>query len=144
MRLEKHLESLHEVMDEIGAALNDSRGLSSHQRRLALMLSVGFCELVEIYFHKLQILKPGSRIKHDWFRQKRIKEKLEQQVTSPLSGLAGIDEIISLAVQLEESRDDLAYGSPVNEEEFIRSRIDLFLKMKKIIENRVGGIDEPK
>ena len=144
MRLEKHLESLHEVMDEIGAALNDSRGLSSHQRRLALMLSVGFCELVEIYFHKLQILKPGSRIKHDWFRQKRIKEKLEQQVTSPLSGLAGIDEIISLAVQLEESRDDLAYGSPVNEEEFIRSRIDLFLKMKKIIETRVGGIDEPK
>lgn len=144
MRLEKHLESLHEVLDEVESALNDSRGINTHQRRLALMLSLGFCELIEIYFHWLQILKPGSRIKHDWFRQKRIKEKLEQQVTAPLSGLAGIDEIISLAVQLEESRDDLAYGSPVNEEEFLRSRINLFLKLREIIEDKMGALNESK
>ena len=55
MRLEKHLECLKEVADEINIALNDARGIISHQRRIALMLSIGVCELIELYFHKLKI-----------------------------------------------------------------------------------------
>ncbi len=34
--------------------------------------------------------------------------------------------------------------SQTNEEEFVRSRVNLFLKLKKIIENHIGEIDEPK
>ena len=50
MKIEKHLKSLEEVMDEIQVALEDPRGLIAHQRRLATMLSIGVCELIEIYF----------------------------------------------------------------------------------------------
>ncbi len=142
MRLDKHLESLREVLDEIETALNDPKGLASHQRRLALMLSLGFCELIEIYLHRKGILKPGARIKHDWFRQKRIIEKLEQQVIVSLKDNREINEIVRIAVDLEESRDDLAYGSPLDEESLLKDRINSFLQLKKIIENSVGELYE--
>lgn len=140
MRLEKHLESLKEVLDEISLALNDSRGLASHQRRLALMLSVGICDLIEVYFHKLNIIKEGSKIKHDWFRQKRVKEKLEQQIICPISQIKKIDDLLMLVVSIEEARDDLAYGSPVKEENLLAGKINQFLELKKIVEQEVGDL----
>ena len=60
MRAEKHKKALQEVLDEIQTALDDPRGLVAHQRRLATMLSIGTCELIEIYFHKLGIMKGGG------------------------------------------------------------------------------------
>ncbi len=141
---EKHLESLKEVLDEINSALEDSRGIGQHQRRLALMFSLGICDLIELYFHKLGIIKGGARIKHDWFRQIRIKEKLEQQLTCPISSIPKIDEMISIAVDIEESRDDLAYGSPVKEEEKLMEKINQLLYLKKLIEEQVGELDETK
>jgi len=103
MRIEKHQESLKEVLDEINTALDDPRGLISHQRRLAMMLSIGNCELIELYFHKLGIIKEGSRIKHDWFKQKRIKEKLENQIISPINQVTQIDNILLIATSIEEN-----------------------------------------
>lgn len=144
MRLEKHQESLKEVLDEINVALNDPRGLSSHQRRVAMMLSIGICELIEAYFHKLGIIKGGSRIKHDWFKQKRIKEKLERQISCPIEQVKGINEILLLATGIEERRDDLAYGSPVKEEDMLMEKINHFFRLKKIIEREAGELIETK
>lgn len=144
MRLEKHIEALSEVMDEIKSALEDPNGLEKHQRRLALMLSLGICELIEIYFHKLNIMKEGSRIKHDWFKQKRVKEKLSNQVISDLSNVKNIDKIIDIAKGIEEKRDDMAYGAPIGEEDLLKHKINDFLKLKKMIEEEIGGIIEPK
>ena len=135
MRLEKHAESLQEVLDEIDAALNDKQGVKKHQRRLAMMLSVGICDLIEIYFHRLGVIKSGARIKHDWFRQKRIKEKLEQQIIQPIDSITEIHTIMRLAVDIEESRDELAYGSPVDEEKLLMEKINQFLELKKIIDH---------
>ena len=127
MRLEKHLESLKEVLDEIEAGLKDSRGLCSHQRRIAMMLSIGICDLVEVYLHKLNIMKGGARIKHTWFRQNRIKEKLEQQIICSIDSVKNINEILILASSIEESRDDLAYGAPVEEGNLLMEKIISFL-----------------
>lgn len=142
MRLEKHIESLKEVMDEIKNALEDPGGLKKHQRRLAIMLPLGVCELIEIYFHRLNIIKGGSRIKHNWFKQKRVKEALSNQIICDLDNVKNIDRIISIARGIEEKRDDMAYGAPVEEETLLKSKINDFLKLKKIIESEIGDIIE--
>lgn len=144
MRLEKHIESLNEVMDEVKNALEDPKGIKKHQRRLAMMLSLGICELIEIYFHKLGIMKEGSRIKHDWFKQKRIKESLSKQIICELDNVKSIDKMIGIAKGIEEKRDDMAYGAPVKEEELLKEKINDFLKLKMIIESEVGEIIESK
>jgi hypothetical protein len=42
----------------------------------------------------------------------------------------------------EESRNDLAYGSPLSDEKFLKKKIDLFLELKSLIERRVGDVIE--
>lgn len=138
MRPAKHIESLEEVLNEITVALEDPGGLRKHQRRLAMMLSLGIADLVEIYFHRLGIMKPGSRIKHDWFRKKDLRERLRRQTTGNLDGVEGLEEILERCRGIEESRNDIAYGSPLEDEGILREKIDEFLEIKDIIEEATG------
>lgn len=142
MKLEKHVESFQEVLDEIATALEDPRGISFHQRRIAIMLSIGICDLFSIYFQKLSIMKTGSLIKHEWFRQKRIKDVLQQQITQPLESLKQIDVLIRIAKDIEDTRDNLAYGSPIDKDDILINKINQFFEMKKIMEKEVGEINE--
>ena len=71
MRVEKHLEALKEVQDEIDSALKDPRGVVVHQRRLAFSLSLGACTLIELYFHKHNVIKEGAKIHHEWLKRKK-------------------------------------------------------------------------
>lgn len=140
MRLEKHEESLEEVMDEIQTALEDPKGLTSHQRRLAMMLSLGASELIEAYFHKLDIMKPGARVKHNWIKKKRPHQKLKNQITGDIKEINRLELILEKARVIERSRNDIAYGSPIEREETIKKKIDLFFEIKAIIEDEVGDI----
>jgi len=140
MKVEKHMEVLREVEDEIKAAMEDPEGLIKHQRRLALMISLGVAELVEIYFHKLGIIKEGSRIKHEWFKRKSIKEMLSSQIVRPIDSVKRIDEIVSISNRIEEKRNDLAYSSPLDEDEILREEISSYFEVKAIIEKEAGGI----
>ena len=138
MRIEKHIESLKEVIDEIQSALQDPKGLQAHQRRLALMLSVGIADLIELYFHRLGIMKPGAKIKHNWFKRKDIKERLKRQITGDITKVEKIDEIMEKSKQIEHDRNDMAYGSPLNDELLLKQKIDEFLEIKKLIEKLTG------
>jgi len=138
MRTEKHLESLRETLDEIQSALKDPNGLESHQRRLAFMLSTGAAELIELYFHRLGIMKPGARIKHSWLRRKNPEEKLRNQVTGDLDQVEELEKIIEKMRIIEKSRNDIAYGSPIQDEEELENKIDQFLEIKEIIERKTG------
>jgi len=140
MRLEKHLKSLEEVIDEIQTSLEDPRGLIAHQRRLATMLSLGVCELIEIYFHKLNIMKGGGRIKHNMFRGKNIEHTLSNQIITSLNSIKNIDKIIYLAKSIESKRDDMAYGSPQPHEQLLKIKIEDFLELKRIIEKEIGDL----
>ncbi|MEA2054803.1 MAG: hypothetical protein U9O96_06855 [Candidatus Thermoplasmatota archaeon] len=140
MRMEKHLAALREVMDEIESALEDPGGLTKHQRRLATMLSLGVCELVEIYFHKLGIMKSGSRIKHIMLRRKNINENLSKQIITPIESVKNIDAIIELARGVEEERNNMAYGSPQPHEKLLQAKIQDFLNLKSLIEKEIGEI----
>ena len=140
LRLEKHKESLEEVLDEIHSALEDPNGLKSHQRRLAMMLSLGASELIEIYFHKLDIMKPGARVKHNWIKKKEPHQKLKNQITGDIKEINKLGLILEKARVIERSRNDIAYGSPVEDEDTIKKKIDLFFNIKDIIEDEVGDI----
>ena len=133
MKEERHQQVLKEVLDEIGAALKDEKGLQAHQRRLAFSLSLGAVNLLELYFHKLNIIKGGTQINHIWFNRKKetILDYLQNQLTSPIKEIENIDKILDLLIKLEEKRDDLAYGSPVKNE-ILQEKINLFFELKKL------------
>lgn len=141
MRMEKHAEALAEVMEEIDVALKDAKGVNSHQRRLALMLSLGAATLVEMYLHKLGVIKVGSVIKHQWLSRKDAKLIFENQITSPVDTLKNIDEILELAREIESNRNTFAYGSSESSASLI-NEINIFLKLKQTIESVVGDLSE--
>ncbi len=133
MREERHNEILKEVLDEIEISLKDERGLVSHQRRLAFSLSLGAVNLIELYFHKLNMIKEGAKINHKWFKRKKDKlfEYLQKQITSSINSIEKINEIINLAIQIEEKRDDLAYGAS-STEKILQEKINLFFKINEL------------
>ena len=133
MRIEKHQEVLKEVLDEIETALKDKRGLLAHQRRLAFSLSLGMSNIIELYLHKLNLIKEGSKINHLWFRSKKEKvfENLQKQVTVPANSIPNINKIIEIANKIEEKRDDIAYGAPTTEE-ILQQKINLFFELKEV------------
>jgi hypothetical protein len=141
MRIEKHIEILREVEDEINSSMKDPEGLIKHQRRLAFMISMGVTELVEIYFHKLGIIKEGSRIKHEWFKKKTIRELLSGQIIKPLETVKNIENILSISREIEEERNNLAYSSPVEGEDILRDTINQYFEIKRTIEAAAGGLN---
>ena len=142
MRLEKHIAAIKEVDDEIESSLSDEGGLSTHQRRLAFMISLGIAELIEIYFHRLKIMKEGSRVKHEWLKKRKAKDHLSNQVTAPIDNISRINEILRISSIIEEKRNELAYSSPIDEESILKETINRYLDIKNIIEQEVGDIYE--
>ncbi len=134
MKIEKREEILKEVIDEIDSALKDNRGLVFHQRRLAFLLSLGALNILELYLHNLNVIKEGVKLNHLWFKRKRqtINEYLQNQIISPISSIKDMEKIIDLIIQIEEKRDDLAYGAKANEE-VIQQKINLFFKLWEFI-----------
>ena len=108
MKEEKHEEIIKEVLDEIESALKDNRGLVSHQRRLIFSITLGAANLLELYFHKLNIIKEGSIVNHLWFKRKKEKivKQLQNQVTSPINTIKDINEILEII--------NLKVGDPVD------------------------------
>jgi len=136
MCLKMENEIIKEILDEIESSLKDPKGIKSHQRRLAFSLSLGSITLLEIYLKKLNVLKLGMKINHQWFKKKKenVKEILSKYVTSPMNKLSDIDEVLSIIYEIERERNELAYGKIASEEK-LREKINLFLELKKRVEN---------
>jgi len=135
MQEEKHKEALKEVMDTIEEALN-SRDISQHQRRLISMLSIGLQHVVEVYLHRLKVIKPGVQVKHNWFAlgERNIRLKFSSILTKPYDKIPEINDIVSLARNIEIDRNDILYGSPTVDNAKLKEKIDNFLEIKKIVE----------
>lgn len=129
-------EILKEVLDEVKSALEDPRGISAHQRRLAFSLSLGTVTLTEVYLKKLNVLKSGSKINHLWLKKKKenVKKILEKYITTPVEKLEHLDQVLEFAYKIEKERNELAYGKPVSET-ILRNQIHLFFELKGLVEN---------
>ena len=110
----------------------------SHQRRIAFSLSLGVVNLIELYFHKLSLIKEGAKINHKWFKRNKetLLEHLQQQIISPINSVENINKIIDIAIKIEEKRDDLIYGAS-SSEKIIQNKINLFFELKEIIEWKI-------
>lgn len=123
-------------MDEIESSLKDSRGIITHQRRLAFSLSFGMVTLIEFYLDKLNVLKPGAKINHLWLKKKKenTKKLISSQITSQIDSIKNIDKILDAAFEIETERNELVYGKKVSED-ILNKKINLFLDLKKELEN---------
>lgn len=127
-------------MSTIEEALS-SDNILLHQKRLAAMLSIGLQHIVELYLHRLKVLKPGAWIKHDWFAlgERNLTMKFSAVLTKPYDKVPELNEIVLLARNIETDRNDILYGSPAVDSKKLREKIDNFLEIKKIVE-KVGEI----
>ncbi|MAF35674.1 hypothetical protein CL622_00975 [archaeon] len=134
MLVEKHEQIIQEVLDEIDSALKDSKGLVAHQRRLAFTLSLGAENLLELYFHKQNIMKGGAKLDHRWFKRKKesIFNQLSNQITTPITSVKDLDKFVLLICKIEDNRDELAYGSPTTDI-ILQKKINLFFELKKVL-----------
>jgi|SRR3989344_4365665 len=125
-----------EALDEINTALEDSRGLGIHQKRLAFVLSAGAVSLIEAYLGNLSVLKPGRKINHRWLKKKKenAKKLIANQIICPIDNLNKLDEFLDIAYKIENKRNDVVYGPPVSED-ILREQINLFLELRKKIED---------
>lgn len=133
---EKYKEIFSEVMDEIESSLKDPKGVIAHQRRLAFSLSFGMVNLLESYLDKLNVLKPGAKINHLWLKKKKenVKKLISNQITSQIDSIENINKILDVAFKIEIERNELVYGKKVSEN-ILNKKIDLFLNLKKELEN---------
>ena len=137
--MERNEKILEEVLDEIEAALKDPKGIIFHQRRLILTISLGVVALIENYLDKLKIFKSGAKIDHRKFKKKkeRVLEHISNQITSSVEEIPKIEEFIGIAYELEKDRNLLAYGKETTAE-ILKEKINLFFKLKKELEIKVG------
>lgn len=132
----KYAEIMEEVLDEIKSALEDARGISIHQRRLAFALSLGVATLIESYLDGQNVLKPGAKINHLWLKKKMENASvfISKQITCPIENLKKFDEFLGIAYKIEKERNEIAYGKKISEED-LKNKINLFFELKKETEN---------
>jgi hypothetical protein len=135
MQEEKHSDALREVMKTIDDALKSSNILE-HKRRLTSMLSIGVQHIVELYLHRLNVIKPGAQVKHEWFRlgDNNIIIKFNGITTKPYDNIRHLSEMTALANKIEINRNEMLYGSPRVTKDMLLEKIDYFLEIKKIVE----------
>ncbi len=135
MQKAKHTDALKEVMATIEEALGSSSVLP-YQRRLIAMISIGLQHMVELYLHRLKVIKPGIHIKHNWFAlgEENIRSRFSAVLTMPFGKVPEINEIVSLARSIEIDRNDILYGAPLADGKSLKEKINSFLEIKKIVE----------
>lgn len=125
-----------EALDEIKSALQDVRGITTHQRRLAFCLSSGAAVLLEQFLKKKNVLKSGITINHLWLKKSPTNtlKLLAEKMTSAPEALPELATLVEKAHELERERDTLAYGKIVDEN-LLRQKIDAFLEFRKEVEH---------
>lgn len=128
-------------MDAIKDAL-EAESLLAHQRRLMAMLSLGTQHMIELYLHRKAVLKPGSQVKHEWFKlsEQRLNDRMSPLLTKRWTEIPRVDEIIRKAHSLELQRNDIVYGAPLPNDEPLRKHIQLFLEIKAMVEEETEQV----
>ena len=123
MKFEKHLERLKESLEVIDESIE--KGVVSRQRNIGFNVSAAAVDMIEMLFHKNELIDSGYIVKHEWFKSKnKIKEKLDFDFSKK-------KEILELMFSIEEKRNLLCYGSPQPEEE-TKAIIKKFNQLKEL------------
>jgi hypothetical protein len=142
MQEEKHVSALKEINAYLDESLK-AEGLLGRQRLLMTALSLGMQHVVELWLHKARAIKPGATVKHEFFKseERKLKLKLAGMLSKNIDSLKNSEAILSLAREIERSRDDIIYGAPLPNDRVLREKIDYFFELKKAVKESVGDIE---
>jgi len=71
---------------------------------------------------------------------KKVGGTQENQIIKPIDQVKEIENIIKISKRIEEKRNDLAYSSPVEEDEILKEEINGYFRIKRIVEIETGDI----
>jgi len=127
MKIEDHLRNINESLEVIRESIE--KGLQERQRNIGFNVSVASVEMLEVHLHNLNLINPGTVLKHEWFASTRqANERLPFDFKDK-------EKIFSLLNSIESKRNNLCYGKPRPIEE-IQAILNDFNKIKSLLESR--------
>lgn len=127
--IEEHKKKIKEHLEEIEDAIN--AGIEHKPVTIGFHCSACIIQFLELYLHTTNKITIGKIIKHDWFKEPKQEQKIEPLIERKLPiNFPRKEEIYNLIYKLEEDRNILMYGKPIEKQ--IKNMIDNFLKLKEI------------
>jgi len=129
--VEEHKKKLEEHLNEIEDALRE--GAEKKPVTIGFNCSACSIQFLELYLHIVNKIPIGKIIKHDWFKKPQKGQVIEPLIERKLAvNFPRKNEIYELIYSLEENRNILVYGKPVEEQ--IKNVLEIFFKLKQIFE----------
>lgn len=129
-----HVRKIAELLEELEDAID--RGIEERPITIGFMCSECSCQLLELYLHKLNKIKMGKIIKHNWFIPLQNGQKKESLIERKLPvDFPNKGKIFSLMQNIERNRITLVYGK--SDREQIEDVLKNFNELKKIISSEL-------
>lgn len=122
MKIESHLESYREHRETIFDWALKVKGIKNSQRTIGTHASRAIVDLLAAYLLKKNLISPGMKLNHRWFKSNKIADKLPE--------FENKKEICEDMTKLELLCEDLTYGAPKPEDK-IKEAIVLFNKLEE-------------
>lgn len=127
--VEEHKKKIQEHFEEIEDAIEE--GIEKKPITIGFHCSACSIQFLEFYLHITNKIPIGKIIKHDWFKRPKPEQKKEPLVERKLQiDFPKKQEIYNLIYDLEDERNILMYGKPVEEQ--IKKVLETFSKLKEI------------
>ena len=128
--LEEHKKKIKEHLEEI----EDAIGMGIEKKPVTIGFHCSACamQFLEIYLHIKNKISIGKVVKHDWFKRPHPGQKQEPLIERKLIvDFPQKQEVYNLIYSLEEERNTLMYGKPLEEQ--VKKVLNIFLEFKKIL-----------
>jgi|SRR3989344_4027666 len=126
MLKENHIRIIKEGFSVIEWSVD--QGIEEKQTTIGFQTSLIAVNMLELYLHEKNLLKPDYLLKHEWFKSKnKLKEKLSFY-------FEGKDKILDLMFSMEEKMNILCYGKKQSLNLINKSLEDLY-RLKDLIES---------
>ena len=127
--IEEHLKKIKEHLEEIDDAIED--GIEKKPVTIGFHTSACSIQYLELYLHVTNKISIGKVVKHDWFKRPHDSQKKDPLIDRKLPlEFPRKNEIYELIYTLEEERNILMYGKPVEKQ--IKNVLETFQKIKEI------------
>jgi len=127
---QEHYKNFKQFQEDINEKIRANL-LLERQKIIGFTVSEASTNLLEYYFHKLNLISPGFQVNHNFFSsEKRAERMLDFEF--PLK-----TKIIPILVKIEELRDLLCYGKEKKVDK-VQEGLTALQKMKELISQKLG------
>jgi len=127
--IEEHKKKIKEHFEELEDAIME--GVEKKPVTIGFHCSACSIQFLEFYLHLTNKIPIGKVVKHDWFKRPKPEQKKEPLVERKLQvDFPKKQEIYNLIYDLEEERNILMYGKPVEKQ--IKKVLEIFFKLREI------------